>query len=188
MTHGPAPATGTRGAEEAPGAGGLVPSGATKGVPGGCRLPSLSGARGGCPNPHSLAPGALSPGSTAPVPPGPAAASLPCLCCLPPGELGVPQPHGAGKCSGVCGRAEGLRAHGAARCRRGRPHRHGDGSPRGCGGSGGEALTILWRRWRRRRRMNSLCCRDTKLTAAYSSRAAKTKSRQTAIQMSMAFT
>lgn len=49
-------------------------------------------------------------------------------------------------------------------------------------------LTILCRRWRRRRRMNSLCWRDTKLTAAYSSRAANTKSRHTAIQMSMAFT
>ncbi|TNN86712.1 hypothetical protein EYF80_002895 [Liparis tanakae] len=35
---------------------------------------------------------------------------------------------------------------------------------------------------------NSLCCRETKLTAAYSSSAANTKRRHTAIQMSMAFT
>lgn len=40
-----------------------------------------------------------------------------------------------------------------------------------------------------RRNLNSsLCCLETKLTAAYSSRAEKTKSRHTAIQMSMAFT
>lgn len=36
--------------------------------------------------------------------------------------------------------------------------------------------------------MNSLCCLETKFTAAYSSRAANTNRRHTAIQMSMAFT
>lgn len=35
---------------------------------------------------------------------------------------------------------------------------------------------------------NSLCCLDTKFTAAYSSNAANTKRRHTAIQMSIAFT
>lgn len=35
---------------------------------------------------------------------------------------------------------------------------------------------------------SSLCCLETKFTAAYSSSAEKTKSRHTAIQMSMAFT
>lgn len=40
----------------------------------------------------------------------------------------------------------------------------------------------------RRNRRSSLCCLDTKLTAAYSNNAEKTKSRQTAIQISIAFT
>lgn len=40
----------------------------------------------------------------------------------------------------------------------------------------------------RLKRSSSLCCLDTKLTAAYSSSAEKTKRRHTAIQMSMAFT
>ncbi len=50
------------------------------------------------------------------------------------------------------------------------------------------ALTILCLRCFLRSLMNSLCCLETKLTAAYSSSAANTNSRQTAIQMSMAFT
>lgn len=40
----------------------------------------------------------------------------------------------------------------------------------------------------RLKRSSSLCCLDTKLTAAYSSSAEKTKRRHTAIQISMAFT
>ena len=40
----------------------------------------------------------------------------------------------------------------------------------------------------RLRRRNSFCCLETKLTPAYSSNAANTKSRHTAIQISMAFT
>lgn len=50
------------------------------------------------------------------------------------------------------------------------------------------ALTILCLRCFLRSLMNSLCCLETKLTAAYSNNAANTNSRQTAIQMSMAFT
>lgn len=49
------------------------------------------------------------------------------------------------------------------------------------------ALTFMCRRLRRKR-SSSLCWRAMKLTAAYSSSAEKTKSRQTAIQMSMALT
>lgn len=49
-------------------------------------------------------------------------------------------------------------------------------------------LTILCLRCFLRSLMNSLCCLETKLTAAYSNSAANTNSRQTAIQMSMAFT
>lgn len=45
-------------------------------------------------------------------------------------------------------------------------------------------VLLLWRL----KRSSSLCCLDTKLTAAYSSSAEKTKRRHTAIQMSMAFT
>lgn len=41
---------------------------------------------------------------------------------------------------------------------------------------------------RLRRRRNSLCCLETKFTAAYSSKAANTNRRHTAIQMSIAFT
>lgn len=40
----------------------------------------------------------------------------------------------------------------------------------------------------RRNRRSSLCCLDTKFTAAYSKSAENTKSRHTAIQMSMALT
>lgn len=40
----------------------------------------------------------------------------------------------------------------------------------------------------RRNRRSSLCCLDTKLTAAYSNNAEKTNSRQTAIQISIALT
>lgn len=40
----------------------------------------------------------------------------------------------------------------------------------------------------RLKRSSSLCCLDTKLTAAYSSSAEKTNRRHTAIQISMAFT
>lgn len=48
--------------------------------------------------------------------------------------------------------------------------------------------TLLLFLWWRLNRSSSLCCRDTKLTAAYSNSAEKTKSRHTAIQMSMALT
>lgn len=50
------------------------------------------------------------------------------------------------------------------------------------------SLTILCCRCFFLSLMNSLCCLETKLTAAYSSRAANTNRRHTAIQMSMAFT
>ncbi len=40
----------------------------------------------------------------------------------------------------------------------------------------------------RRNRKSSLCCRETKLTAAYSNRAEKTNNKHTAIQISIAFT
>jgi len=40
----------------------------------------------------------------------------------------------------------------------------------------------------RRNRRSSLCCLDTKFTAAYSKSAENTKSRHTAIQMSIALT
>lgn len=65
----------------------------------------------------------------------------------------------------------------------------GDSCPRGWGG--GRPLTALCRCCSFSFFLilkNSLCWRETKLTAAYSSSAAKTKSRHTAIQMSMAFT
>lgn len=48
-------------------------------------------------------------------------------------------------------------------------------------------FTFMCRRLRLKR-SSSLCWRAMKLTAAYSSRAENTKSRQTAIQISMAFT
>lgn len=71
----------------------------------------------------------------------------------------------------------------------GAPWRAGDSCPRGCGG--GRPLTALCRCCSFSFFLilkNSLCWRETKLTAAYSSSAANTKSRHTAIQMSMAFT
>lgn len=46
----------------------------------------------------------------------------------------------------------------------------------------------LWCRRLLLKRRSSLCCRETKLTAAYSNRAEKTKSKHTAIQISIAFT
>lgn len=54
--------------------------------------------------------------------------------------------------------------------------------------SAGRVLTILCCRCFFLSLMSSLCCRETKLTAAYSSRAANTNRRHTAIQISMAFT
>lgn len=50
-----------------------------------------------------------------------------------------------------------------------------------------ESFTFMCRRLRRKR-SSSLCWRAMKLTAAYSNKAENTNSRQTAIQMSMAFT